>query len=152
MIGSAAWPVLTRDDWGPWHELRGLSWNASEEELLRSFGQTLGQIMLYENNSSLSPRDDAPRITDILTLETSVGTLEYLHVGVGRPRAIYLLYPWHGRPVFCRGAVLPYFEFRSRNRLTDELWRATLDAAEPPSPPEWLAPILATKRPLVTRD
>jgi len=61
-----------------------------------------------------------------------------LHVGIGRPVALYVLYPWNGGTVLCRGAVLPYHEFVSQTRLTDGEWRALLDSDKRPTAPEWL--------------
>jgi hypothetical protein len=38
----------------------------------------------------------------------------------------------------CRGAVLPYHEFASADRLTDEQWRKLLDSSAAPEPPKWV--------------
>ncbi|NQT88296.1 DUF3160 domain-containing protein, partial [bacterium] len=41
-----------------------------------------------------------------------------------------------------RGAVLPYYEFHSPQRLTNAEWKAMLDSPKRPAPPAWLAPLL----------
>ena len=66
----------------------------------------------------------------------------YLHVGVARPRRIYVLYPWKGRTILCAGAVLPYCEFVHGSRLTDPSWKAKLDADARPPTPEWFSPVV----------
>ena len=62
--------------------------------------------MLYGGNSYLTPRDDAPRVVDVYANPQESG---YLHVGIARPRKMYVLYPWKGKTVLCEGAILPYY-------------------------------------------
>lgn len=95
--------------------------------------------MFYGGNAYLTPQDDAPRVVDVFDNLQKGG---YLHVGIARPRKLYVLYPWKGRHVLCEGAVLPYYEFVATSRLTDESWKARLDSAERPSIPEWFAPVV----------
>ena len=54
---------------------------------------------------------------------------EVFEVGAGRPRVIYVLYPWKGETYFCKGGVVPYYEFKRpmSGRLTDEGFRRLLD-------------------------
>ena len=62
-----------------------------------------------------------------------------LKLAFGRPRIIYVLYPApDGSNVVCRGAVLPYYEFRSAKRLDDLEWKAMLDSKNAPDQPAWL--------------
>ena len=51
-----------------------------------------------------------------------------LAVGIGRARALYVLYPWKGKPILCRGAVMSYYEYPSNRRLTDLEWKGVLDS------------------------
>ena len=60
-----------------------------------------------------------------------------LHVGIGRPRPLLVLYPWQGREVLCVGGVLPYYEFETEEPLTDAEWKALLDSPKAPRPPAW---------------
>jgi len=122
-------------------QLRGLDWSAEEAQFIRSYGQKLAYVMLYDGNSWLTPRDDAPRITEILH-RPRLGSSFY--AGVGRPRELWVLYPWKGMDILCRGAVMPYYEFTTAERLDDDSWKAKLDKADsPPAIPAWLDPLLA---------
>ncbi len=98
--------------------------------------------MLYGGNSWNGPRDDAARIIDVFRNSGAGGSLM---VGIGRPQALYVLYPHEGREVLCLGAVLPYYEFRHPDWLDDEAWRALLGSDPCPAPPEWTKPIRASK-------
>jgi len=122
-------------------QLRGVPFTDRENGFIKGYGEELAGIMLYGGNSYLTPRDDAPRIADVY-YNPNVG--QYLEVGIGRPRALYVLYPHRGREVLCRGAVMPYYEFRHPSRLTDREWKARLDAPDRPSIPEWVKPIVAS--------
>lgn len=120
-------------------QLRHEDLNASEIAFIQDYGSTLAGIMFYGGNAYLTPQDDAPRVVDVFDNPQQSG---YLHVGIARPRKLYVLYPWKGRHVLCEGAVLPYYEFVATSRLTDESWKARLDSAERPSIPEWFAPVV----------
>ncbi|HUX15283.1 MAG TPA: DUF3160 domain-containing protein, partial [Phycisphaerae bacterium] len=103
------------------------------------YGVRIAGIMFYGGNSYVNPRDDAPRIVDVHSDPNSQRVLE---VGIGRPRAIYVLYPYKGGEVLCRGAVMPYYEFPSGERLTDQEWKTLLDSEAAPELPEWVKPII----------
>jgi len=47
-------------------------------------------------------------------------------------------YPWAGIEVLCEGAVIPYYEYHSMERLTDSEWREQLDSPSAPALPEWI--------------
>ncbi len=117
-------------------QLRGVAFNQRENDFLKGYGRTLARIMLYGGNSYFTPKDDAPRIVDVFS-----GPSGYLEVGIGRPRALYVLYPFKGKEILCRGAVLPYYEFTHPARLDDAGWRRLLDSRDCPAPPAWLQPI-----------
>jgi hypothetical protein len=112
-------------------QLRGVDFNDDENWFLKDYGDELGGVMLYSGNSYEAPRDDAPRIADVC--QNPVKS-EFLEVGIGRPRALYVLYPWHNGEVLCEGAAMPYYEFANRQRLTDADWKSMLDSKNPPSP------------------
>ena len=67
----------------------------------------------------------------------------YLEVGIGRATAIYILYPWQGKLILCKGAVMPYYEFISDSRLTDSEWKNRLDSGQKPEVPNWIKPVIA---------
>ena len=120
-------------------QLRGVAFDERDREFILGYGERLAAVMFYGGNLGLTPRDDAPRIVDVAS---DPQTGRFLLVGTGRPRALYVLYPWGEEEVLCRGAVLPYHELVDDVRLVDAAWRERLDAAQP-EPPAWLRPILA---------
>jgi len=121
-------------------QLRGVPLSKEENRFIKGYGIALGGIMLYGGNSWLSPKDDAPRVADVF-FNPNVRS-KYLEVGIARPRTLWVLYPWQGRDVLCRGAVLPYYEFTSPQRLTNAEWKAILGSEKRPAPPAWLGPLL----------
>ena len=69
-----------------------------------------------------------------------------LEVGTGRIDRIYVLVPDdEGTFQVAVGGVYSYYEFTSPpgERLTDEAWRAMLDAGEAPERPAWEEAFLA---------
>jgi hypothetical protein len=122
-------------------QLAGTALDDDDGSFLLKYGETLAAIMLYGGNSYLDPRDDAPRVADVYWHYI----LGSLHAGIGRPRAMYVLYPWQGKDILCKGAVLPYYEFVNQERLTDFEWKRMLDSDNRPDVPKWLRPIICEK-------
>jgi hypothetical protein len=122
-------------------QLRGVEPTKDEGRFIVGYGEMLGGIMFYDGNSYHVPRDDAPRIATVFNQPGGPCLL----AGVGRPREIRVLYPWLGEEMECRGAVMPYHEFRSPTRLTDSEWKQRLDGRNAPPPPAWIRPILPSK-------
>jgi hypothetical protein len=112
-------------------QLAGKAFTENEKEFIRNYGRWLAPLMFHAGDPSETPRDDAPRIADVAA-NPAMG--EYLEVGIGRPQLLYVLYPTKQGEVLCRGAVLPYYEFRSKTRLDDAEWMRQLDSAHPPQP------------------
>ncbi|MBN2491071.1 MAG: DUF3160 domain-containing protein [Planctomycetes bacterium] len=125
-------------------QLRRDPFSPADTAFLEAYGKTLARIMLYRGNSYLAPEDDAPRIADVFS-QSQAASGKVLEVGVARPRALWVLYPWQERVVLCLGAVLPYCEFASETRLTDAEWKSLLDSDRRPPPPAWLAPVLSPR-------
>ena len=121
-------------------QLRGVALNKSEEAFIKNYGIGIAGMMMYGGNSYYTPRDDAPRIIDVYYNPEFHG---YLHVGIARPRKIYVLYPWEGKNVLCEGAVMPYYEFVNDTRLTDLTWKEKLDSSQRPSVQKWMEPIIS---------
>jgi hypothetical protein len=113
-------------------QLRGREFAGDEKAFLKRYGATLARTMFYDGNSYSHPRDDAPRVVEVFARRG-----EFLEVGIGRPRALYVLYPWQGKEVLCRGAVLPYHEFVHGERLTDANWRELLSTPGKTAAPAW---------------
>ncbi len=121
-------------------QLRNVDLDKSDAAFIRGYGQSIARIMFYGGNAYLSPKDDAPRVVDVYQ---NPNANAYLHVGIARPRKMYVLYPWKGKSVFCEGAVMPYYEFVNSSRLTDASWKKMLDSDQRPSIPEWMVPIIS---------
>lgn len=123
-------------------QLRGVPFNDRDNAFVLGYGARLAGIMLYGGNSYVVPRDDAPRIVDVCSNPIAQKVLE---VGIGRPQVLYVLYPWQGREILCRGAIMPYYEFPSEKRLTDEEFKGLLDSPAAPALPAWVQPIYGGK-------
>ena len=122
-------------------QLRRVPFTDEENAFIKGYGATLAGIMLYGGNAYLTPNDDAPRVIDVFS---NPNTRQVLEVGVARARAIYVLYPHDGAELLCKGAVMPYYEFRHAKRLTDAEWKRLLDSTDRPDAPAWLKPIIAS--------
>lgn len=118
-------------------QLRHQQWNEEDERFLKTYGETIAGIMGYDGNSWLTPLDDAPRWVEVCGFPAENKSLA---VGIGRPRALYVLYPWNGREVLCVGSVMQYNEYRTSQRLTDREWLKLIDSDEAPELPVWLSP------------
>jgi hypothetical protein len=116
-------------------QLRQVDLNERETAFMDNYGGILEVIM----QALGSTKDDAPRIVDVFTNQRRQA---HLHVGIARPRKMYVLYPWENEDVLCEGAVLPYYEFTHTSRLTDTAWKEMLDSEKRPSIPEWVSPII----------
>lgn len=147
-------PPLGQSLWRRWHDfeglaarlevlsqkqLRGLDWEPADAGVLKDYGNTMGHIMGYESDAVDAPKDDAPRWT---TVAHDPWSDRNLAVATGRPRALYVLYPWKGTRILCCGAVMPYYEYAAPGRLTDPEWKAKLDSPAPPAQPGWVQPLL----------
>jgi hypothetical protein len=115
-------------------QLAGEKLNERDRAFVSSFGNRLCSAMLYVDH--YAARDDAPRVVDIYANLEEGGIL---HAAVGRPVAIYVNYPYQGRKVYCRGAVMPYYEFIKSERLDDSQWKEQL--SQNPRQPQWVQAI-----------
>ena len=125
-----------------------------DEKFISNYGEILAEIMLYKGNSYFHPRDTSMKIIDVFT-SIDNSRLRYLETGIGRPREILVLYPTPTGKVLCKGAVMPYYEFFSAERLNDKQWDKILDDKNKrPEIPAWLKPIVqngALKVPTISR-
>jgi len=124
-------------------QLRGRDWEKEDADVVKNYGGVLGAIMGYEADSVDHPQDDSPRWTAIAHDPKSDANFA---VAVGRPRALYVLYPWKGTRVLCRGAVMTYYEDSRTERLTDAEWKTQFDRSPPPQQPDWIQPLLPPSR------
>ena len=106
------------------YELEGLWWRTSDQG--GPYGGTLD--------------DEAAIIADIQRAQDQV-----VEIGTGRVDTIYVIVPDdHGGFQLAQGAAYSYYEFLQplADRLTDEAWRAMLDAGQQPDRPAWEAVFL----------
>jgi hypothetical protein len=120
-------------------QIRQQPWSPEDEKFLKTYGERIAGAMGYLGNSYEVPNDDAPRWADVHHNDPGDYSLA---VAVGRPRVIYVLYPWNGMEVLCQGSVMPYYEYRSKERLTDPEWKQLLDSPRAPVQPGWLLPFV----------
>ncbi len=122
-------------------ELRNELPTDEEFDLIRGFGGQLEHFWLealrdqgVEHRSALY-ENPACLIADVATNPEG----EVLEVGTGHISEIYAVVPVDGTLRIARGAVYSYYEFPwpAADRLTDEKWRAMLDAGEAPPQPAW---------------
>jgi len=124
-------------------QLCGSDWSAQDADVLRFYGENLADVMGYQGTAWETPLDRAPRFT---TVAHDAGADRDLAIAVGRPRALFVLYPWKGSLILCRGAVMTYYEFPVQRRLTDREWRSQLDGPQAPAQPSWIEPLLPLAR------
>lgn len=121
-------------------QLFGAPLSSGDRRFFGTYGRALAEIMFHGEEARFTPKDDAPRIVDVYA-NPNYTPVRYLEVGIARPRRFFVLYPWEGRDLLCVGAILPYYEFTSTERLSDQEWRALLDSDQRPAVPEWARPL-----------
>jgi hypothetical protein len=116
-------------------QLQQVPLNEDDQSFIQNIGYELSAIMLYRGQAMMFPLDDAPRIARIASDPRSGSVLQ---VGIGRPRLMFVLYPWQGKEILCRGVVMPYHEVRDKQTLTDAEWRQRQQGDSREGIPEWL--------------
>ncbi|MBM4074099.1 MAG: DUF3160 domain-containing protein, partial [Planctomycetes bacterium] len=113
-------------------QLRGVDLNKGEISFIKFYDETLASLML---RSKYDPKDDVPRAIGVYT---NFQLNQTLHATISRPRALFVLYPWRGKKILARGAVLPYREVITSSPLADKDWKQQLDSGSAPPLPDWL--------------
>ena len=121
-------------------QLRADAFTDEDDKFLVAYGDRLAELFGYRSHGGSWPSDNAMKVVDVFHCNAR-HNYQLLHVAIGRPRALYVLYPWQGGEYICRGAVLPYYEFLADEPLTDAEWRARLDSSQRPPLPGWLQPL-----------
>lgn len=121
-------------------QLRGVAFSDAERQLIKGYGEWLADVMFYAGNTYSDPHDDAMRISEVF-FDPARG--KRLLAGIGRPHPIWVVYPWQGKDVICKGAVMAYHEFERDAPLDDTEWKALLDSPAAPKPPLWAEPLYA---------
>lgn len=122
-------------------QLRQVPFRADENKFILDYGRNLAGIMFYGGNSYFDPRDDVMRVVDVYSARGA-----HLHVGIARPRVMWVLYPTKAGEVLCHGAIVPYAEFVHGTRLTDCDWKALLDSPKKPEIPTWAKEVIPPER------
>lgn len=118
-------------------QLRGVEFEERENYLLADYGLRLASIMGYSGTSFRHPLDNSPRIAE------GPGKNNPDAVAIGRPRELLVRYPYRGRQILCRGAMLPFFWVGNGAQMNDAQWKARLDSDERPRRPAWIEPVLS---------
>ena len=125
-------------------ELAGRPLAAADNQRLRNIGDALSAIWWRTSDRS---RPD-PSIPDqsALVADIASGPTTVLELATGDVETIYVIVPGNdGTFELARGGVYSYYEFTTPpgERLTDEAWRAMLEAKKQPVRPQWESVIRA---------
>ncbi len=118
-------------------ELNGVPISEADNDWLASIGSLLELIWI--DSSDIDPELVGPSSSDqdvAVVADIFRSTFEVLELGSGRPNQMLVLVPTDdGIFQVATGVVYAYHEFwmPADNRLSDEEWRAMLDAGEEPS-------------------
>ena len=110
-------------------QLRGIEWNELDRDFIGSYSWQLADM----------EHSDKPLAA---TVERSGLSGTNLIVASGLNRVIWVNYPWHGKKILSKGAVMTFYSFPSATVLTDKEWTERLHATPAPQPPGWLKPIV----------
>ncbi len=110
-------------------ELRGIEWNEIDKEFLGLYGLKL----------HIAIEGDPVRDAAVARTGTDGKTLI---AAAGPSRVLWVNYPWKGKNILCKGAVMSFYSFEADKPMTDTEWDAKLQAKPAPKPPEWLQPLL----------
>jgi len=108
-------------------ELKNKVLTEDEYELIRSYGTYLEKFWLYTKHkdptvgeSFGSQNNSAAIIADVATDAQSMDILE---VATGEPSVVYAIAPVAGELKIVSGAMFSFYQFVSKERLTDSEWR-----------------------------
>jgi hypothetical protein len=123
-------------------ELSNQPFSEEEAGVLREFGERLEYIDQVSGVGGDAGGSHFPLVTDVYG---DLEALESLTEAVGNPVTYHVIVPYQGRLYYTVGAGFSYYEFRQPldGRLTDEAWRAMLEAGQAPGPPPWTDTFLA---------
>lgn len=119
-------------------QLRRRDLDPEEISFIKDYGFKIANVMGYFGDGG-TPRDDVPKWVPIAS---DPATKDFFGAAIGRPRAIYVLYPGNGMEILCAGAVIPYYDDHTNVILTDAEWRQRLDGKDRPQLPVWVGAAL----------
>lgn len=135
-------------------ELRGERLTDEEYHLIRFYGGELEALTMAaadtDGDGGRPVLDEDPQAAVVADVATDPnGTV--LEEGIGRVNELYAVVPMtdeNGALYFqvAKGGTFSYYEFPwpMNDRLTDEAWRAMLDAGTAPESPAWIASFFST--------
>lgn len=127
-------------------QLRGEALSTEEYEQIRFYGAEIEALTfaadddaIYQGRGGMPAGGEDLQAAVVADIATWAGGGLVLENGVGRIFDIYVVAPIEGRLVLTRGGVFSHYEFTQPlgDRLTDEAWRARLDAGEAPPLAGW---------------
>lgn len=127
-------------------QLRGEALSAEEYELIRFYGAEIEALTFaadddafYQGRGGTPAGGEDLQAAVVADIATNVAGNIVLENAVGRVFEIYVVAPIEGRLVLTKGGVFSHYEFVQplSDRLTDEAWRARLDAGEAPPLASW---------------
>ncbi len=121
-------------------ELGGQPFTEDEENSLRSFGDYLEELVIWANGRD-TELDPAAILADVAT-DPNKG--EVLEVGIGSVHEIYAIVPIPQADgslalTVARGGIFSYYEFPSKERLTNEAWRQQVKDGNTPAQPAFIS-------------
>jgi len=128
-------------------ELAGLPISEEDNNRLADVGFALESYWVRTSDSDVSA-DDGPDEFAALIADVMRNASGVLELGTGYIDYIFVIVPDdHGGFQVATGGVYSYYEFWNGQRLTDEEWRAQLDAGTQPERPAWEQAFLADTAP-----
>jgi hypothetical protein len=139
-------------------ELRGQPLTEDEYTRLRGYGDEMRELTMAAADVKGPPgewtyTEEEPQAAVIADVATDPVEMIVLEEAVGRVDEIYVVVPVVGEDgttylQVAKGGVFSYYEFPwpAGDRLTDQKWRAMLNAGQAPLRPEWSRSFLETER------
>lgn len=127
-------------------QLRGEALSAEEYERIRLYGAEIESLTfaaddegVYQGQGGMPFGGEDLQAAVVADIATDPSNGVVLENAVGRVFEIYVIAPIEGRLVLTKGGVFSHYEFTQPldARLTDEEWRARLDAGEAPPLATW---------------
>lgn len=127
-------------------QLRGEALSDEEYELIRFYGAEIEALTFAADDEAfyqgrgVNPMGGQDlQAAVVADIATDLATGSVVENAVGRIFEIYVVAPIEGRLVLTKGGVFSHYEFAQplSDRLTDEAWRARLDAGEAPPLATW---------------
>jgi hypothetical protein len=130
-------------------ELAGEALEEKDANAIRWFGGTIEQLELFYDaqGRTMSPADEkSPVVADV---HSDLNADLALEEATGYPALVYAVLELDGKLQVLRGAAYDYYEFTVpiAKRMTDEEWRAALDAGTQQPRPTWTDEFIVTSGP-----